>query len=64
MATVQELVIGVVRELVMGIFLVVVMVLVRGLMVQVLGWAMDVFQSMAWALVIVGYCIYNYFNLD
>jgi hypothetical protein len=34
-----------VRELVMGVFLVVAMVLVRGLMVQALGWVMGISQN-------------------
>jgi hypothetical protein len=45
MVQVRELVIVVVRELVMDISLVVVMVLVRGLMVQALGLVMGIFLT-------------------
>jgi hypothetical protein len=45
MESVLELVIAVVQELGMGIFLVVVMVLVRGLMAQALGLVMGRSQN-------------------
>jgi hypothetical protein len=45
MDSVRELVMAVVRELVMGRFLVVAMVLVRGLMVLALGLVMDISQN-------------------
>jgi hypothetical protein len=47
MDSVRELVMAVVLEFVMGIFLVVAMVMVRGLMVQALDWVMGRSQNVS-----------------